>query len=141
MSNKTTESMAGRCLCGAVTFTARDVETAHHACHCGMCRRWAGSPLFVAEVGELAFDDSEPVGRYASSDWAERGFCKLCGSSLYYRLREADRYWVSVGAFDDAAAFTLAGEIFVDHRPAGYAFAGDLPGLTEQQVLEKAGAP
>lgn len=41
----------GGCLCGAVRFSVEHVETHHHACHCGMCRRWSGgSAFFAAEV-------------------------------------------------------------------------------------------
>lgn len=45
-----------------------------------------------------------------------------------------------VGAFDDASPFELAREIFVDHKPGGYAFAGNLQRRTEAQVAEHAGS-
>ena len=40
----------GRCLCGAVRITVRDLNPAVSACHCSMCRRWSGSAFmgFVA---------------------------------------------------------------------------------------------
>jgi hypothetical protein len=44
---------------------------------------------------------------------------------------------MSVGAFDDAARFKLVGEIYIDHKPPGYDFAGDLPKQTEAEVLAK----
>ena len=40
-----------------------------------------------------------------------------------------------VGAFDDASAFELVGEIYVDEKPPGYAFAGDHPRQTGEQFL------
>jgi hypothetical protein len=40
-----------------------------------------------------------------------------------------------VGAFDDPAPFRLVREICIDHRPEGYAFAGDHPRLTEAETL------
>jgi hypothetical protein len=100
-----------------------------------MCRRWAGGPVLAASVGSVTFEGAETVGRYASSDWAERGFCRVCGSNLFYHLKSTGQYMLCVGAFDDPGAFQLAGEIFIDHRPAGYAFAGDHPRLTEAQAL------
>ncbi|MEX0810094.1 MAG: GFA family protein [Dongiaceae bacterium] len=128
-------SGSGQCLCGAVRFTAKEVETEYHACHCGMCRRWAGSPLFAAAVTGLAFDGEENILRYESSEWAQRGSCKRCGSNLFYYLKPADRYVMCVGAFDEPKNFELAGEIFIDHKPDGYAFAGDLPKQTEAEVM------
>ncbi|HWM28193.1 MAG TPA: GFA family protein [Woeseiaceae bacterium] len=129
--------MKGGCLCGAVRFSAANVETAFEVCHCGMCRRWAGSPLFAAAAERVTFENRDSLGVYDSSEWAARGFCSKCGSSLFYYLKPADRYVMCVGAFDDASAFHLAGEIYIDHKPPGYAFAGDLPKLTEAEVLAK----
>ena len=129
--------MQGHCLCGAVSFVAEDVETEHHACHCGMCRRWAGGPLFAATVGRVDFTGEENIAVYASSDWAERGFCRICGSNLFYRLRQNGMHIMSVGSFDDENAFRLVGEIFADRKPAGFDFAGDHPRLSEAETLAK----
>lgn len=129
------QTMTGRCLCGAVHFTADDVEPEHHACHCGMCRRWTGGPFLAASARALRFDDDAEVGRFPSSEWAERGFCRRCGATLFYRLRPTDQYFVSVGAFDDPTAFQLARELFIDQKPAGYAFAGDRPRLDAAAVF------
>jgi len=128
-------AQSGGCLCGAVTFTAAEVGAAHHACHCGMCRRWAGSPLLAASADGLAFAGEENISVYDSSDWAERGFCKVCGSSLFYRLKETGGYHIPVGVFDDQSSFHIVGEIFHDRKPPGYDFAGDHPRLTEAETM------
>lgn len=127
----------GKCLCGAVRFTVESVETHHHACHCGACRRWAGGPLFAAAATGVSFEGENNLATYSSSSWAERGFCKICGSNLFYHLKPTDQYLMCVGAFDDPADFKLAREIFVDHQPAGYAFSGNLPRATEAEVFAK----
>lgn len=132
---------AGRCLCGAVRFAVEHVETEHHACHCGMCRRWSGGPFFVAEVHGLAFESTEHLATYASSEWAQRGFCRVCGTTLYYYLVPAKRYMMSVGAFDDSSAFRLVREIFVDRKPDGYAFAGEHSRWTEAETFERLSPP
>jgi hypothetical protein len=129
--------LRGRCLCGAVTFTAAKVETDFETCHCGMCRRWAGGPLFAAAAEGVRFDGEENLTAYDSSEWASRGFCSKCGSGLFYYLKPLDRYIMCVGAFDDASAFRLVGEIYIDHKPPGYSFAGELPKQTEAEVLAK----
>jgi hypothetical protein len=103
-----------------------------------MCRRWAGAPLFAAAAEGVQFDGADSLRTYSSSAWADRGFCASCGSSLFYRLKPTNQYLISVGCFDDATQFTLVREIFVDHQPAGYAFAGNLPRLTEAEVFAEA---
>jgi hypothetical protein len=37
------------------------------------------------------------VRTYASSEWAERGFCSQCGTHLFYRVIKGEFYAVPVG--------------------------------------------
>lgn len=126
---------SGHCLCGVVTYSAEDIDTDMHSCHCAMCRRWGGGPAFATSVGKVTFTGEENIGRFDSSEWAERGFCKRCGSNLFYRLKEADHYVMMMGTFDDVTPFKLAGEIFVDEKPALYNFAGDHPRMTGAEFM------
>lgn len=127
----------GQCLCGAVHIRANVAERHHEACHCGMCRRWSGGPFFGTAVPAVTFEGDENITRYESSEWAERGFCKVCGTHLFYRLKNLDSYVMSVGLFDDADRFVLVEEIFIDRKPDGYSFAGDHPRLSEAETLAK----
>lgn len=137
----TIESRTGRCLCGAVGFTARQIDPHVHACHCSMCRRWSGGPALAASVGSIAFDSDDEVGVYASSAWAERAFCKRCGTNLFYRLKEAGSTVVWSGTFDDPAGLELAGEIYIDEKPGFYALAGEHPRQTGAEFLKSVGIP
>jgi hypothetical protein len=135
-------AMTGRCLCGAVTFTAERVETEHHACHCGMCRRWSGGSGFLGATSEgVTFASREHLGTFASSQWADRGFCKQCGTTLFYFLKPIQQYTMSVGSFDDQAPFRLIREIFIDHKPPGYAFAGEHERWTEAETFQRLTPP
>ena len=100
-----------------------------------MCRRWTGGPAFAANVEKIDFQGEEHFARFNSSAWAERGFCTRCGSNLFYRLKEANQYIVWMGTFDDQSLFKLAGEIYVDEKPAGYQFAGDHPRMTGEEFM------
>ena len=139
-SESKVESATGKCLCGAVTFTAHDVDTHVHACHCSMCRKWGGGPNLSAEVGSVSFSGVEHIKRFNSSEWAERGFCTECGTNLFYHLKEPEKYIMCGGAFDDAEQFSLTGEIFIDEKPATYDFAGDHPRMTAAEFMASVGA-
>ena len=103
-----------------------------------MCRRWSGGSPFFASVCEgVVFEGEDQLGRFTSSPWAQRGFCKACGTTLFYFLVPAQKYMMSVGAFDEQSQFQLVREIFVDHKPPGYAFAGDHPRWTEAETLAR----
>ena len=129
----------GQCLCGAVTFKAKDVEPHLHACHCTMCRKWSGGPGFAVGVGSVEFAGEANIKAYASSDWAERGFCATCGTNLFYRMPATGMTVMWAGAFDNNEQFALTGEIYVDEKPAGYNFAGDHPRQTGAEFMASMG--
>lgn len=127
--------MQGHCLCGAVQVTAPD----HHEvtiCHCGMCRRWAGGPSPTVHCGnDVTIAHAGTLSVFASSDWAERAFCATCGSHVYYRLLPTGDYILPAGLFGDAITFTLASQIYVDHKPGWYDFANQTAMLTEAEIV------
>lgn len=134
-------SKTGGCLCGAVRFEITSTPTETGACHCGMCRKVSGGVFLGVRVAkdDLRFTKTEWHAVYTSSPWAERGFCSRCGSTLYYRVTaEGDHqgtFHVGLGAFDDPDGIKLRQEIYVDHKPDGYDFAGDIQRITEAEVL------
>ncbi len=128
---------SGQCMCGAVRYEAEDVEPEVGVCHCIMCQRWAGGPFITTSAEKVTFQGEEHLTRYRSSDWAERGFCKICGSNLFYRLLKLDSHELCIGSFDDKQGFSLKSEIFVDRKPGAYAFAGDHERMTEAETLAK----
>lgn len=129
-------TMTGRCLCGAVTFTLRGKHKEVGICHCAMCRRWGSAPNMAIEVGkEIEIGGQDQVAIYRSSDWAERAFCKICGSNLYYRIVGADDYHLCAGLFDDQSGFVMTNQIFIDDKPAFYTFANDTKTMTGAEVF------
>jgi hypothetical protein len=132
----TQASRTGGCLCGAVRFRATPHGHEFGVCHCSMCRRWSAGPFACIECdGEVAFESDEALGVYRSSEWAERGFCKRCGASLFYRLVGKAHYFVSVEAFDDRADFVFTSQIFIDEKPAYYTFADKTTNMTGAEVF------
>lgn len=126
----------GRCMCGAVTYTA-SLEPTVSACHCGMCRRWAGGPFLTAGPAEVEFAGRENMTVIESSAWAERGFCNKCGSSLFYRLtggRYAGVTHVGFGTLDDQSGFEMVREWFCDLKPDAYAFEGEHDRVTSEEI-------
>lgn len=131
-------NISGHCLCGAVQVRLERFEGHVDACHCGMCRRWNGGPAFAIAAGtEVHVTGEDHIGRYRSSDWAERAFCTRCGTNLYYQLIESGEYYLWAGLFDSLPGAVLTHQIFVDHKPAWYALANETEMLTEAEVLER----
>ena len=127
--------MNGNCLCKAVRFTSPETKEIG-ACHCGFCRRWGGGPMLAVHCGpNVEFKGIENIKVYASSDWAERAFCKHCGTHLYYKLLATGEYFVPAGTFE-SNDFDLTMQIYIDNKPDYYSFANQTPTLTEQQVID-----
>ncbi len=131
-----TDSIKGQCLCGGVAFTTPAIERLD-VCHCNMCRRWTGGPFIGADYrSAITLTRTDTLAWYDSSEWAKRGFCSNCGSSLFYRLNGNDEFWaVSAGALDLPDGLPIEKEIFIDEKPDYYAFAGERPRLTGPEFL------
>lgn len=134
----TGEIRAGGCLCGAVRFEVEVPELTYAICHCGMCRKWSAGPLMSVHCpGNATFTEDTGLAWYRGSEWAERGFCNTCGTSLFWRLANApeELLIVSVEAFDTPDDFELERHIYADVQPGRYAFADDTPRVTEAEVM------
>lgn len=130
--------MNGKCLCGAVSVSVPVEKEVFDACHCGMCRRWGGGPLLTVDgSGEAIFKGEEFITTYESSEWAERGFCKRCGTHLFYRLKENGFQNFPMGLIDGTEHFRFHQQIFVDHKPENYEFANKTLRMTEAEVFAK----
>ncbi|ATX79457.1 hypothetical protein Ga0123461_1038 [Mariprofundus aestuarium] len=125
------------CLCGVVTLTTKPIKQQFTACHCGMCRRWGGGPLLAVDCGtEVQFDGDEFVAIYNSSEWAERGFCKKCGTHLFYRLKESREYQIPVGLFEEVVTLKFGLQVFIDRKPDYYTFADITQKMSEEEIYE-----
>ncbi|MGC3937825.1 GFA family protein [Roseobacter sp. EG26] len=135
-------STSGACLCGAVSYTLTDKPKETGACHCSMCRKWSGGIFLGIEVPSeaVSFDGAENLTSYTSSPWAERAFCKTCGSSIYYRVTapgpHQGTYHFGYGTLDGATDVPLTGELFIDNKPDGYSFSEKTHQMTTEEVME-----
>ena len=98
-----TPALTGGCQCGAVRYALYSVPTEPSICHCRMCQKAFGN-YFAALAGvpmaDLAWTRGRP-GTFDSSELVERGFCRDCGTPLFFRYRNRDRISVSIGSLDE----------------------------------------
>lgn len=131
-----TSEQTGSCLCGAVRFTAKNASRKVGACHCGMCRKWGGGPYMEIDCGtEVTFEGEDDITVYNSSDWAKRGFCRKCGSNLFYRLKENRQHMIAVGLFDNQEDLDFEIQVFIDKKPSFYSFSQQTKDLTEAEIF------
>lgn len=105
----------GRCLCGAVSFEIdgplRDVVV----CHCSQCRRQHGSPPGYTQAAweHVRLRGEENLVWYRSSEKARRGFCRICGSSLFWEPIGTGRVSIAAGSLEPPTGLRTIRHIFV----------------------------
>lgn len=118
--------ISGSCLCGGVRFEARQHD-APEMCHCSQCRKWAGHAWAAVGSKKLTIKGRKHLRWYRSSDDAERAFCAVCGSSLFWRQDGEKHIAISMGSIDPPTGMTLSGHIFTADKGDYYEIGDDLP--------------
>ena len=105
---------AGGCLCGAVRFEAVAPLRAFIACHCGQCRKQSGHYTAMTSVPleRFSLTRQDGLGWHRASEAAERGFCRQCGSLLFWKPLDEARISISGGAFDGPTGVAIEKHIF-----------------------------
>jgi hypothetical protein len=132
----TTIRITGGCQCGAVRYALHERPTHPHICHCRMCQKAFGS--FFAPLTGVALDKFEltrgKLATFRSSDEAERGFCRNCGTPLTFHYVGRKRIAVSIGSLDRPADIPPEHQFGIESRMPWFAALDGLPGdkTTEQ---------
>lgn len=119
----------GSCLCGQVNFELSGPLQPVIYCHCQQCRKTSGHFVAATAVkkGKLKMSGDAGLAWYRSSDIAERGFCKECGSSLFWRPDHGEYVSVMAGALESPTGTEACEHIFVDDAGDYYDINDDLP--------------
>lgn len=104
----------GSCLCGGVTFEVTGPLRPVVGCHCTQCRKQSGHfGAFTACANrDLRFTADATLAWYRASDSAARGFCKACGSLLFWKGDGRDYTSIAAGAIDGETGLTIDGHIY-----------------------------
>lgn len=82
------DSYEGWCLCGAVRFTVTPPTLFCVRSHCRFCHGAHGVPMVtwlgVPQEQFSYVDGEDPLAWYASSQQSKRGFCRTCGTTMFY---------------------------------------------------------
>ncbi len=122
----------GGCLCGGVRFEVRDSLLDVVNCHCSKCRRFHGhvGAYTATERENLILVQSETLKWFRSTTDetpnVHRGFCRNCGSSLFWDPRGQPRISIAAGAIDAPTGLATTGHVWVSQRGDYYEITDDL---------------
>ncbi len=127
----------GQCLCGVVRYEVEPPSLFSGHCHCSYCRRAHGA-AFVTWLGSWTKQFKITTGEtevkwYHSSRHSQRGFCTICGSTLFFRSTQSpDQTHIAManinGEVDRAPEF----HSFVDQRVDWISINDDLSQLKSE---------
>jgi len=128
--NKVTK---GGCLCGAVRYEVtgplRDIVN----CHCAMCQKLHGNfgPHSKAPKANITITKGDGLCWYKTSDVARRGFCRECGSGLFWEPFELAATGIIAGSLDGHTGLKTIGHIYVNEKPDFYEISDNSPQYQE----------
>ena len=122
----------GTCLCRAVGIEIEEpLEHAPEACHCSQCRKQTGNFFVGINVRRtsLRISGENHVAWYPSSEKVQRGFCAVCGSTLFWKPTRAGYPWTSValGCLDTPIELKVAKHTFVADKGHYYEIIDSAP--------------
>lgn len=137
-----TDIHTGSCLCGAVTFTVDGPLRQITFCHCGQCRRQTG--FYYASTNAAADDvtigGEENVTWYHSSDTGRRGFCRICGSALFWKAEGRSEISILAGSLDLPTRLAAGYHIYCADKGDFYEIDDGLPEYAQDKPASLAGA-
>ncbi|MEM6462087.1 MAG: GFA family protein [Pseudomonadota bacterium] len=119
----------GSCLCGAIEYSMEGPLRGVVACHCTQCRKQSGHYFAATNVADerLIVSGSENLTWYKASDEAKRGFCKTCGSILFWKHKDDAFTSVMAGGLDGETGLEIEKHIFCADKGDYYTIADSRP--------------
>ncbi|MEA3197572.1 MAG: hypothetical protein QOF32_1624 [Gammaproteobacteria bacterium] len=124
-----TATHTGGCLCGGVRYKVSGALRGVVACHCAQCRRTSGhySAMTSTPSANIELTVADTLRWYKSSATAERGFCGVCGSNLFWKLVGRDAISITAGTLDAPTGIAMEKHIFIADKSDYYAIDDQLP--------------
>ncbi len=126
----TDKILQGGCQCGAIRYSINGEPLFAAICHCTMCRRANAAPVVawaMFQDSQVEFEGVKPH-LYASSDDAQRGFCRDCGTQISFTASFLPGLIdITVGSLDDPEAVKPMFHYWHSEHLAWVDFADGLP--------------
>lgn len=119
----------GSCLCGGVRYEVRGRLRPVVACHCTQCRKTTGHFMAAtaARRSEFTLVVDSGLCWYASSASARRGFCRICGATLFWDRPGRDSISIAAGTLDTPSGVSIVQHIHTADKGDYYTLADGLP--------------
>jgi hypothetical protein len=109
-------------MCGAIRYRVDGPLRPIVMCHCEQCRRMTGHLLAATAAKRATFtlEGADSMAWYSASNAGRRGFCKHCGSTLFWDGVDLDYISIVAGTLDNSDGLKIACHIFVAEKGGYY---------------------
>lgn len=116
-------------MCGAVRYEVNGNLRDIIACHCEQCRRSSGHFVAATACRRTHFKLVRQDGLrwYSAVPGYRRGFCHVCGSSLFFEKTDGERVSIAAGTLDQPQGLKLATHIFTAEAGDYYSIDPEIP--------------
>ena len=128
MNENTTEITRGGCFCGAVQYEVKGPLRGVINCHCDQCTKLNGhyGAHSKARKENITLTKDEGLTWYKISEAARRGFCRKCGSGLFWEQFSQDAMGIIAGSLETPTGLETIGHIFVSEKSDFYEIDDDI---------------
>jgi hypothetical protein len=114
----TPKTLKGSCLCGCVEYEVHGPLRDVVSCYCDQCRKSSGNfvSATAASESQVTIRQGDGLAWYGNK-LAKRGFCRECGSSLFWLPKPGDGLIrIMAGSLQRDTGLRVAAHIFVNQR-------------------------
>ena len=118
------KKIKGSCLCKKISFEIKNECRYSVFCHCQMCQASNAEFSSYTKVKKenLNFKSKKTLKWFVSSNHYKRGFCSICGSSLFFQKRSSDDY-ISISTGTLNKIIPPIGHIFYKYKKSKISFS------------------
>jgi hypothetical protein len=125
------DRVEGGCLCGGTRYRVTGEPFKATYCHCDWCRKSSSAPVaawLLFEAGQVDFIKGK-LQKYPSSPGVLRGFCPVCGTSLWWEgvWHDEPVHMVTICSLDNPEQFPPDRHASCSEQIGWFEVADDLP--------------
>ena len=122
-------SLSASCLCKGIVMTIKGEFRPVVNCHCMQCTKTHGNYAAYTSVLEenITYKSKSTLKWFASSAKAKRGFCKKCGSSVFFKRLGSRAISISAGLFKNPTKLVTSSHIYTHNKRDYYKISDNLP--------------
>jgi len=129
MMKKKIASKIANCLCGGVKIKIKGKLRHVINCHCSQCLKTHGNYAAYTACPEnrIDFINKKTLKWYPSSKIAKRGFCSICGASIFYKLLKSKNISIAAGMLSNPTKLKTHSNIYTKGKLDYYKLDSKIP--------------